>query len=325
MKIYFSGSIRGGQQDAELYQEIITDLKQYGTVLTEHIGNKIQDSSLNDEEIHNRDVEWLEESDVVVAEVTTTSLGVGYEIGRAVEMKKPIVCLYRTEFGKNVSAMIRGCAQLKCFKYSTLDEAKTILKKHFNAINMNWRDFSYLKNGTPTQLEAYKCLNKLHIFDSLHEYNPTLTGTIPIDIAIDSSDLDIVCYYMDADRFESRVESLFGKQKGFTIEQKEKDGYWVVVARFKFQNFDIEIYGSLFPVISQNSYRHMLIEDRVLKLLGEEFKQQVIQLKKDGLKTEPAFAQLLQLSGNPYVELLKLELYSDNKIKEMWELNPNQA
>lgn len=325
MKIYFAGSIRGGQQDAELYQELISDLKQYGTVLTEHIGWQAQKESLSDEEIHKRDLHWVLESDVIVAEVTTPSLGVGYEIGRAIEQKKPVICLFRNQDNNNISAMIRGCTQIKYFEYSNLNEAKTILNEQFNAINMNWKDISYLRKGSLAQQSAYKCLNNLQIFDSLIEYNPVLTGTIPIDIAIENSDLDVVCYYLDADQFEKKVEDLFGKQKNFKIEQKEKDGYWVVVANFIFMDYEIEIYGSLFPVASQNSYRHMIIEDRILKLLGEEFKQQIIKLKKEGLKTEPAFAKLLQLSGNPYSELLKLELFSDSKIKEIYKSAISQS
>jgi len=132
MKIYFSGSIRGGQQDAELYGELIEELKQYGTVLTEHIGWHAQETNMTDQEIHDRDVKWVKESDFVVAEVTTPSLGVGYEIGRAVHMNKPIICLYRSINEKTTSAMIRGCSNLKCFEYTNLSEAKEILKKHFN-------------------------------------------------------------------------------------------------------------------------------------------------------------------------------------------------
>lgn len=129
MNIYFSGSIRGGQQDTELYKEIIEDLKKYGTVLTEHVGNKIIDTSITDQEIHDRDVQWIEKSDLIVAEVTVPSLGVGYEIGRAVEMNKPIICLYQNQNGKTTSAMIRGCSRLKCFEYQTIDEAMLILKE----------------------------------------------------------------------------------------------------------------------------------------------------------------------------------------------------
>lgn len=129
MKIYFSGSIRGGQQDTDLYAELIQELKQYGTVLTEHIGWKTIDTTMTDQEIHDRDVKWVKESDIVIAEVTVPSLGVGYEIGRAIDMNKPIICLYRKLNGKGTSAMIRGCSDLQCFEYSSISEAKEILNQ----------------------------------------------------------------------------------------------------------------------------------------------------------------------------------------------------
>jgi len=51
----------------------------------------------------------------------------------------------------------------------------------------------------------------------------------------------------------------------------------------------------------------MIIENRILKEKGSKFKQRLKELKADGIKTEPAFAKLLGLHGNPYTELLKLE------------------
>ena len=79
--------------------------------------------SMPDRYIHDWDLELLEQSDVVVAEVTQPSLGVGYEIGRAVSIKKPILCLYRRkeEGGKLLSRMIRGMdndADLRALDYS---------------------------------------------------------------------------------------------------------------------------------------------------------------------------------------------------------------
>ncbi len=319
MNIYFSGSIRGGQQDTELYKEIIDYLKQFGTVLTEHIGSKTIDTSISDQEIHDRDLQWVFESDIIVAEVTVPSLGVGYEIGRAIEMNKPIICLYRSINGKSTSAMIRGCTNLKCFEYKNINDAKLILKEQFKTINMDWKDISYLKEGSPVQTKAHKCLNDLKIFEILKEYTPVLTGTIPIGISTDSSDLDIACRYFDADRFENYLETHYGRQTNFTVEQKEKAGYWIVVAKFIFQGFKVEIYGALFPVASQNSYRHMQIEHRVLQLLGDDFKQQIIKLKQEGVKTEPAFADLLKIEGDPYQQLLKLETATDSEIISFWK------
>ncbi|XP_033760375.1 2'-deoxynucleoside 5'-phosphate N-hydrolase 1-like isoform X2 [Pecten maximus] len=111
MKIYFAGSIRGGRQDAELYLRIIGKLESYGTVLTEHVGAqnlKECEQHLTEKEIHDRDMAWLQDCDVLVAEVTQPSLGVGYEIGRALTLNKRILCLFRPDSGKSLSAMIAG-------------------------------------------------------------------------------------------------------------------------------------------------------------------------------------------------------------------------
>ena len=107
--IYFAASISGGREDVQIYFEIINYLKNYGDILTEMIGDKNlgdlgeMGERLDDALIHDRDIGWLNDSDVVVAEVTTASLGVGYELGRVVERnlwipeysRKHILCLYR--------------------------------------------------------------------------------------------------------------------------------------------------------------------------------------------------------------------------------------
>ncbi len=126
IKIYFSGSIRGGRQDAQLYHELIGYLKGFGDVITEHIGNVdlVDESEIPPCKIHERDMAWLTESDVVIAEVTTPSLGVGYELGRAVEMGKPILVLYRRNEEKRLSGMISGSPSIITVVYGELDEAK---------------------------------------------------------------------------------------------------------------------------------------------------------------------------------------------------------
>lgn len=131
MKIYFAGSIRGGREDAELYQQIIDFLKSFGEVLTEHIGDQkltnTGDDGPTDRYIHDRDLEWLQTADVLIAEVTTVSMGVGYEIGRAVESGKKVLCLFRPEPGKNLSAMIAGCPNLELVKYSNTFELRNAI------------------------------------------------------------------------------------------------------------------------------------------------------------------------------------------------------
>lgn len=133
-KIYFAGSIRGGRDDADMYAGIIDQLRNYGTVLTEHVGYGSPESGehLSDDEIHERDMKWLMSSDILVAEVTAPSLGVGYEIGRAVEHNIPIVCLFRRGASVSLSAMINGSPALRVFSYRDSDEVRSIIKENFN-------------------------------------------------------------------------------------------------------------------------------------------------------------------------------------------------
>ena len=132
MKIFFSGSIRGGREDVETYAGIISILSVYGEVLNKHVGDK-SISQLGDSgptsNIHKREIARMIEADVVVAEVTIPSLGVGYEIAKAEEMDKKILCLYREIGGRSISAMVSGSKKLTLKKYSSMINAKEIFEK----------------------------------------------------------------------------------------------------------------------------------------------------------------------------------------------------
>ena len=130
MKIYFAGSIRGGRDDKELYLQIITLLQQYGKVLTEHIGSaelsERGEMNVTEDFIYNRDMTWLKSSDVVVAEVTSPSLGVGYELGIAEMLNKKVLCLYRQKPEKSLSAMVAGNKAFRIENYKGLEDLNGI-------------------------------------------------------------------------------------------------------------------------------------------------------------------------------------------------------
>ena len=137
MNIYFCGSIRGGRDLAETYEKMIGMLGSYGKVLTEHLGSneeiESKDRILSDKEIHDRDLQWIVESDLLVAEVTVPSLGVGYEIGRAIEMSKPVLCLFNSGSEYTISAMISGSNKVEMKYYQSLDEVKELFEVFFKA------------------------------------------------------------------------------------------------------------------------------------------------------------------------------------------------
>ncbi|MFA5403715.1 MAG: nucleoside 2-deoxyribosyltransferase [Ignavibacteria bacterium] len=137
MKIYYATSISGEQnEDSEKTNiALINYLKNFGEVLTEHFSNPdLQlkgETELSNKEIHDRDMSWLLSADVIVAEVSNISLGVGYEIGRAVEYNKKILCL-RRKSPKRLSAMISGSDALTLKEYTNLSEGKVFIDDFFN-------------------------------------------------------------------------------------------------------------------------------------------------------------------------------------------------
>ena len=130
MNIYFAGAIRGGRDDAERYAKLILFLQSQGTVLTEHVGNEEllqEEQFLTEEEIFKRDIKWLEKADLLIAEVSTPSLGVGYELAAAEKMGIPCLCLFRKNQERTLSAMIEGNPFFQIVHYSSLKEVQKLL------------------------------------------------------------------------------------------------------------------------------------------------------------------------------------------------------
>lgn len=133
INIYFAGSIRGGRDIADTYRELIRLLRSFGKVYTEHVGDdgaiRHDDDSLSDNQIHDRDMEWIRESDLMIAEVSVPSLGVGYEIARAIELEKPVLCLYNKNSRYRLSAMVSGNNEIKLIRYESPGEVKNLIEK----------------------------------------------------------------------------------------------------------------------------------------------------------------------------------------------------
>ena len=169
---------------------------------------------------------------------------------------------------------------------------------------MDFLNTDYLKNGTDRQQRAFNSLAQHNVMTLLQAFQPILAGTIPINIDIESSDLDIICCWENQAEFVNHLLLHFGSKQNFLLTQTVINLHHTILANFELDNFHIEIFGQNIPTIQQSAYRHMLIEYEILQLNGETFRQQIIALKKQCIKTEPAFAMLLGLSGNPYEVLL---------------------
>jgi hypothetical protein len=109
-KIYFSCSITGGRADEAIYTAIVDDLQAHGhEVVNSHLARQgvvLLEQRMDPREVYQRDVFWIKDCEALVAEVSTPSHGVGYEIALALTLHKPVLCLHRQT--ARVSKMITG-------------------------------------------------------------------------------------------------------------------------------------------------------------------------------------------------------------------------
>ncbi len=140
MKVYFAGAIRGDRGKLETFKHIVAFLKKQGhTVLTEHVAKDDileSEGTKPDSEIYREDIGWLEKADVVIAEITKPSFGVGYEVAYASQRNKPVWLLYEKGSEKNISAMALGNdhPKIKKFTYSNRKELEAFLKALKNPV-----------------------------------------------------------------------------------------------------------------------------------------------------------------------------------------------
>ena len=110
MRIYFACSITGGREFESVFQAIVHALADNGhDVLSAHMveSNVMEmEAALSPEEVYARDTAWIQTCDVLIAEVSSPSHGVGYEIGFALGLGKPVLALYQQ--GRKVTKMISG-------------------------------------------------------------------------------------------------------------------------------------------------------------------------------------------------------------------------
>ncbi len=127
MNIYFACSITGGREFEPVYQQIVGALLLEKHVIpTSYLAQtEVMEREwlLSPQEVFERDVNWIRNCDALIAEVSVPSHGVGYEIGFALNISKPVLCLYQQD--RIVSKMVTGNPHpsLSIEAYSVVEEA----------------------------------------------------------------------------------------------------------------------------------------------------------------------------------------------------------
>ena len=138
MNIYFSCSLTGGREYEGIYGLIVDHLASQGCeVLTAHLadpGVMEVEKFVDANEVYHRDINWIDGCDAVIAEVSTPSHGVGYEIAYALGKGKPVLCCY--EQGVTVSKMIVGndSASLTLGTYEDSEQVLDVIDSFINGL-----------------------------------------------------------------------------------------------------------------------------------------------------------------------------------------------
>lgn len=139
MNIYFACSITGGRDDESVYQVIVAALTGDGhEVPTAHLAESsagAKEAEISPQAVYARDTAWIRTCDVLIAEVSVPSHGVGYEIGYALGLGKPVLALHQD--GRKVSKMISGNpdSKLTIVSYPTPNEAVEKIRQYLKKMN----------------------------------------------------------------------------------------------------------------------------------------------------------------------------------------------
>lgn len=198
------------------------------------------------------------------------------------------------------------------FKELELDEAG--VSKKFNAelelaLGKENIKFHHLSLESVVRVESneriFRAIEESRILETLAPFDPIMVGTIPLGIDTDSSDIDIVTSWSG-----KTPDALLKALSGYETRRLEINGRDTILARFSVNGVPFEIFAQEIPSSQQEAHLHFLVEERLLKFGGESLRSEIRSLRQSGLKTEPAFATALGLSGDPYRALLDLQMAS---------------
>jgi hypothetical protein len=174
----------------------------------------------------------------------------------------------------------------------------------------DWRDISYLSEGNTKQRLVYNFLVKHNLLEVLSDFDPAVVSTICVGLDTSMSDIDIICSCRNLALLEEILKKHYSEFEKFKFFYKSTNSE-TLVCSFMLDDFEVEIFAAREPVEQQNGWVHLSVMDRLVSLGGNSFREAIVDLKNNGLKTEPAIAKHLSLDGDPYIAVADLANKSD--------------
>ena len=137
MKIYFGFTVAGDRSSIDAARKIVALLQEKGhDVLTEHLVHDdawSKDRLIPAQQVYQRDMKWLEQCDLFLAEVSGSSFGLGFEAGYMLGgSSKKVILFYKREIAHKISLLITGNSHPNCVlvPYTHSIELETFIYDH---------------------------------------------------------------------------------------------------------------------------------------------------------------------------------------------------
>jgi predicted metalloenzyme YecM len=166
-----------------------------------------------------------------------------------------------------------------------------------------------------TNFEKNSCadsaLKSLRLGELFLENYPLVVGTLPLGISVAGSDIDVVMESSDFEHTHGELKKAYGKFDEFELFSSRNDQGGYLCCRFKVHNTQVEFFVQDKHPTLQRGYNHYNIEEQLLKVGSEEFRLKLVEQRKQGIKTEQSYCNVLGISGDPFINLLSWSNLSD--------------
>jgi len=140
MKIYFGFTVAGDRSSIDAARKVVHLLEEIGhEVLTRHLVSDNAweaDRTISPQDVYRRDMAWLQQCDLFIAEVSGSSFGLGFETGYLLgATNKRVILLYRRDLESKVSLLITGNIHANCTvaPYATFEEIEEFVVRNVGA------------------------------------------------------------------------------------------------------------------------------------------------------------------------------------------------
>ena len=184
-------------------------------------------------------------------------------------------------------------------------------------MNLYSDDIAYLKMGSDRQQAAFITVIELDLFSVLADYDPLLTGTLPLGLDLPDTDLDVICQVEDFAEFGMVMRAMYGYYDEFEYTETAREGIPSVTCSFRYNRFRIRIAGQPIPTREQEAYRRTTAAARLLRMAGETALEDVRRLRSAGMQTNLAVSAYFQLEGAPEQALAELANASAEELMDI--------